>query len=127
MAEICFKCGSDKSCALLACSRCGTTPLTNSELALSLVLNDHLSSKSQLAHYSHKLCNHLKLLVLSDSLAHAQNALKDPQLVAMLGVQSASRSSATPMPTTATSWPTAPVPAQPARGTASLRAGAQRK
>src|SRR3546814_3864738 len=84
---ICFKCGSEKSGALLACGACGTTPRLNSELALSLVLTDHLSSKTQLAHYSHELRNHLKFSVPSDALAQAQEALKDPQLMAMLGAQ----------------------------------------
>ena len=91
---ICFKCGSEKSGALLACGACGTTPRLNSELALSLVLTDHLSSKTQLAHYSHELRNHLKLSVPSDALAQAQEALKDPQLMAMLGTQPASSSTA---------------------------------
>ena len=123
---ICFKCGSDKSGALLACSGCGTTPRTHSELALSLVLTDNLSSKSQLAHYSHELRNHLKLSVPSDALAQAQEALKDPQLMAMLGAQSVSGSSATSVPTTALSRPPAPQPAQPVRNAASARAHARR-
>lgn len=123
---ICFKCGSDKSGALLACSGCGTTPRTHSELALSLVLTDHLSSKTQLAHYSHELRNHLKLSVPSDALAQAQEALKDPQLMAMLGAQPASSASAAPVPTAASSRPTAVSPVQSARNTPSPRARAQR-
>ncbi|EEF26778.1 conserved hypothetical protein, partial [Ricinus communis] len=82
---ICFYCGLEKSGALLACSGCGTIPRTSNELALSLVLTDHLSSKLQLAHYSHELRNHMKLSVPSDALAQAQEALKDPQLMTMLG------------------------------------------
>src|SRR3546814_18074164 len=104
---ICFKCGSEKSGALLACGACGTTPRLNSELALSLVLTDHLSSKTQLAYYSHELRNHLKFSVPSDALAQAQEALKDPQLMAMLGAQQTSGASALPMPTAAPSRPTA--------------------
>jgi hypothetical protein len=122
---ICFKCGIEKSGALFACAACGTTPRANSELALSLVLTDHLSSKSQLAHYSHELHNHLKLSVPSDALAQAQDALKDPQLMAMLGVQSASSSSVTLVPTTASSRPTAAPSTQPARSAASPRASAR--
>ena len=123
---ICFKCGSEKSGALLACGACGTTPRLNSELALSLVLTDHLSSKTQLAHYSHELRNHLKLSVPSDALAQAQDALKDPQLMAMLGAQPASGASSKPVPTTASSRPTAAPPAQPARNSPSPRARVQR-
>src|SRR5690554_1484916 len=123
---ICFKCGSEKSGALLACGACGTTPRLNSELALSLVLTDHLSSKTQLAHYSHELRNHLKLSVPSAALAQAQDALKDPQLMAMLGAQPASDASAKPVPTTASSRPTAAHPAQPARNSPSPRARVQR-
>lgn len=119
---ICFKCGSDKLGALLACSGCGTTPRTQSDLALSLVLTDHLSSKSQLAHYGHELRSHLKLSVPSDALAQAQDALKDPQLMAMLGAQSASSSPTNPAPTTASSHPSVPPPTQPARRIAPSRA-----
>ena len=125
-SAICFKCGSDKSGALLACAACGTTPRSNSELALSLVLTDHLSSKTQLAHYSHELRIHLKLSVPSDALAQAQEALKDPQLMAMLGAQPASNASAAPVPTAASSRPTAVPPVQSARNTPSPRARAQR-
>lgn len=123
---ICFKCGSEKSSALLACGACGTTPRLNSELALSLVFTDHLSSKTQLAHYSHELRNHLKLSVPSDALAQAQEALKDPQLMAMLGAQPTSGASAMPMPTAASSRPTAPPTGQPARSASVPRVSARR-
>ncbi|MGG9145889.1 hypothetical protein [Escherichia coli] len=93
---------------------------------MSLVLTDHLSSRTQLAHYSHELRNHLKLSVPSDALAQAQEALKDPQLMAMLGAQPASSSSAVPVPTAASSRPTAVPPVQSARNTPSPRARAQR-
>ena len=46
--------------------------------------------------------------------------------MAMLGVQSASRSSATPVPTTVPSRPTAPPSAQQTKGAASTRASARR-
>ncbi len=123
---ICFKCGSEKSGALLACGACGTTPRVNSELALSLVLTDHLSSKTQLAHYSHELRNHLKLSVPTDALAQAQEALKDRQLMAMLGAQPTSGASATPMPPAASSRPTAPPTGQPARSASVPRVSARR-
>lgn len=122
----CFKCGSDKSGAFSACSGCGTTPRTNSELALSLVLTDHLSSKSQLAHYSHELSNHLKLSIPSDALAQAQDALQDSQLMAMLGTQTASSAPSRPVPAAAPSRSTGTPPAETARTTASPKANARR-
>lgn len=123
---ICFKCGLEKCGGLLACAGCGTIPQSNADLALSLVLTDHLSSKTLLAHYSHELRNHLKLSVSSDALAEAQEALKDPQLMAMLGAQPASSSSAAPVPSAASSRPTATPSAQPDRNSPSPRARAQR-
>ncbi|WP_201276291.1 hypothetical protein [Methylotetracoccus oryzae] len=93
---------------------------------MSLVLTDHLSSKTQLAHYSHELRNHLKLSVPTDALAQAQEALKDPQLMAMLGAQPTSGASATPMPTAASSRPTAPPTGQPARSASVPRVSARR-
>ncbi len=119
---ICFKCGSEKLGVLLTCGACGTTPRLNSELALSLVLSDNLSSKTQLAHYSHELCNHLKLSVPSDALAQAQEALKDPQLMAMLVAQS----SVTPMPPNASLRPTATPTGQPARSSSVSHSSARR-
>ena len=104
---ICFKCGSDKSGALLTCSACGTTPRAHNELALSLVLTDHLSSKSQLSNYSQVLRNRLGISVPSDALAQAQDALKDPQLMAMICAQSTSGSIAKPVPTVTSSRSTA--------------------
>ena len=85
---ICFKCGSAKSGALVACRSCNTTPRTNSEYAVSLALSDHLSSNDQLAKYSHELRNGKKLSVPREALVQAFEALKDPQLLAMLGAQS---------------------------------------
>ncbi len=86
---ICFKCGSAKSGALIACRSCNAAPRTNSEYAVSLALSDHLSSKDQLAQYSHELRNGQKLSVPREALVQALDALKDPQLLAMLGAQPA--------------------------------------
>jgi hypothetical protein len=85
--SICFKCGSAKSGALAACRSCNAAPRTNSEYAVSLALSDHLSSSDQLAQYSYELCNGKKLSVPREALVQALDALKDPQLLAMLGVQ----------------------------------------
>ena len=86
---ICFKCGSAKSGALIACRNCNAAPRTNSEYAVSLALSDHLSSKDQLAQYSHELRNGNKLSVPREALVQALHALKDPQLLTMLGAQPA--------------------------------------
>lgn len=86
---ICFKCGSAKSGALIACRSCNAAPRTNSEYAVSLALSDHLSSKDQLVQYSHELRNGNKLSVPREAIAQALEALKDPQLLTMLGAQPA--------------------------------------
>jgi len=86
---ICFKCGSAKSGALIACRSCNGAPRTNSEYAASLALSEHLSSKDQLAQYSHELRSGNKLSVPREAIAQALEALKDPQLLTMLGAQPA--------------------------------------
>jgi hypothetical protein len=94
---VCFKCGSTKSGALVACRNCRVAPKTNSEYAVSLALSDHLSTKFQLTQYSYELRNAKKLSVPREALTQAFDALKDPQLLAMLGAQS-SVSEAAPQP-----------------------------
>lgn len=95
---ICFKCGSAKSGALIACRSCCAAPRTNSEYAVSLALSDHLSSKEQLTQYSHELQSGKKLSVPREALVQALDALKDPQLLAMLGAQPAAPSPAPSAP-----------------------------
>jgi hypothetical protein len=92
---ICFKCGSAKSGTLTACRSCNVAPRTNSEYAVSLALSEHLSSKDQLAQYSQELRSGNKLSVPREALAQALEALKDPQLLTMLGAQPATSASAT--------------------------------
>ena len=104
---ICFKCGSGKSGALVACRSCNAAPRTNSEYAVSLALSDHLSSKDQLTQYSHELRNGKKLSVPREALVQALDALKDPQLLAMLGAQP---QPATPTPAPASTRQAPPVP-----------------
>ncbi len=94
---ICFKCGSAKSGAQVACRSCNAAPSTNSEYAVSLALSDHLSSNDQLAQYSHELRNGQQLSVPREALVQALDALKDPQLLAMLSAQS---SPSSPAPST---------------------------
>lgn len=84
---ICFKCGSAKSGALVACRGCNAAPRANSEYAVSLALSDHLSSNEQLTQYGDELRNGKKLSVPREAIVQALDALKDPQLLAMLGAQ----------------------------------------
>ncbi|MDR2012496.1 MAG: hypothetical protein LBQ20_05535 [Rhodanobacter sp.] len=113
---ICFKCGSAKAGALVACRNCNVTPKTNSEYAVSLALSDHLSSKDQLAQYSHELRNGKKLSVPREALVQALEALKDPQLLAMLGAQPQPAAPAlAPLAPAATRQPRPVPPATPQR------------
>lgn len=105
---ICFKCGSAKSGALVACRSCNAAPRTNSEYAVSLALSDHLSSKDQLAQYSHELRNGQKPSVPREALVQALDALKDPQLLAMLGAQPAAPAPAPSAPAATRQPPPAP-------------------
>lgn len=82
---ICFKCGNDKTGALTQCGLCQTTPRAESDLALSLVLSEQLSSKTQLGVLAHEIRSHLKLSISEQLLRQAREALQDPQLLAMLG------------------------------------------
>jgi len=84
---ICCKCGNEKTGALTQCGSCKTTPRAESDLALSLVLSEHLSSKTQLGVLAHEIRSHLKLSVSEQLLRQAREALKDPQLLAMLGAR----------------------------------------
>ena len=84
-SAVCFKCGAEKSGALTQCGSCNVTPTEKSDLALSLVLSEHLSSKTQLEVLSYEIQSHLKLTVPEALLRQAHDALKDPQLLAMLG------------------------------------------
>jgi len=84
-SAVCFKCGAEKSGALTQCGSCNVTPTEERDLALSLVLSEHLSSKTQLEVLAHEIRSHLRLTVPESLLRQAHDALKDPQLLAMLG------------------------------------------
>ena len=84
---ICFRCGSAKPGALVACRSCNAAPCRNSEYAVSLALSDHLSPKDRLVQYSHELRHGRKLSVPREALIQALDALNDPQLLAMLRAQ----------------------------------------
>ena len=101
---ICFSCGAEKFGALTQCGACKSTPRAEGDLALSLVLSDHLSSKTQLGVLAHEIRSHLKLTVPEALLRQAHEALKDPQLLLMLGTdpgKATDGSQARPTPRTA--------------------------
>lgn len=85
---ICFKCGAEKSGPLTQCDSCNVTPREEGDLALSIVLSEHLSSKTQLEVLAYEIRSHLKLTVPESLLLKAHEALKDPQLLAMSGAGS---------------------------------------
>jgi hypothetical protein len=85
--SVCFKCGAEKFEALTACGGCGAIPRVEDELALSLVLSEHLSTEAQLIHFAHDIRNHLRWSAPQGLLAQAHEALKDPQLMEILKVR----------------------------------------
>lgn len=85
LMAVCFKCGSAKYGALIGCRSCNTAPKVNSEHVLSLALSSHMSSQEQLTQYSLEIRNGVRPSVPGTALVQATNALKDPQLMAMLG------------------------------------------
>jgi hypothetical protein len=89
-AAVCFKCGEYKVRAFAVCDSCGAAPRLESELAFSFALCRHLSTASQLNQYAHEIRHQQRLTVPDNILARARVALKDPKLLAMLGVGAAS-------------------------------------
>lgn len=110
---ICFKCGSEKSGALNICRNCSAAPRTNSEYAVSLALSEHLSSKERLAQYSQEIRSGRKLSVPREVLVEALDALKDPQLLAMLGAQRSAPVPSATAPTATRDSANTPSAAQP--------------
>jgi hypothetical protein len=82
---ICFNCGQEKFGALNACKLCSSIPKEKLDLAMSLVLSEHLSSISQLLIYENEIKKKLRLSVPDNLITQAMDALKDSQLMAMLG------------------------------------------
>lgn len=73
-------------------------PKYQQRICVSLALSNHLSSKEQLVQYSSELRSGKKLSVPREALVQALDALKDPQLLAMLGAQPAVSETAQPSP-----------------------------
>lgn len=82
--SLCFYCGADKTDAFGVCNECASTPRTDEERQLSLVLSGQLSSFKQLASYRYKIRSNLPLSIPVEILAFARNILKDPKLNVML-------------------------------------------
>ncbi len=85
---ICFKCGEAKADSFAKCNACGSTPSGEIALALSLALCEHFSSKTQLFAHAYSLKHHLRLGIESKLVTRARQALKDPQLLARMGLKS---------------------------------------
>ncbi|MBK9130417.1 MAG: hypothetical protein IPM20_02060 [Gammaproteobacteria bacterium] len=85
-AAICIACGAKKAEVFTECGSCNSVPKSSDDLVLSLVLSRHLCSEAKLEVFSYEIENHLKLSVSQALLDEAKEALKDPQLLAMLGV-----------------------------------------
>lgn len=87
-SSICFKCGTEKNGAFFACPKCVSEPKSNEECALSLVLSSHLSSTGELSNYREELLAGHDAAVPLEKMDKARHAMKDPQLLGMLGVRS---------------------------------------
>ncbi len=83
---ICFHCGAEKLGAFTPCPACKSTPKGEEQLALSMALCDHLHSKRELTVFAADIRAHRKLVLAPGVLEQAREALKDKQLVAMLGM-----------------------------------------
>ena len=82
---ICFKCGSEKFGAFSTCKECGAVPSSEDELSLSLALCEHLLSKERLASLAREIKNGRRPTIPADLLEQSRCALKDPQLMTLLG------------------------------------------
>lgn len=82
---ICLWCGGFKNGALTLCPSCSRRPRNDSDAALSLALSDDLAPKSLLAKFAHEIRRNERPSIPPDVMAQAQDALKDPQLRALLG------------------------------------------
>ena len=89
MLAICFKCGAKKPGAVSVCEGCGAVPRSNSELAASLALSTYVSPADQLLTYARDISSGKSPSLPREALTQALEALKDPQLRAMLHEQGA--------------------------------------
>lgn len=82
---ICFNCGAEKFGAFNQCPECKATPSNIDQQILSIALCEHMHSKSQLTDYAKDIRAGRKPIISAGKLAQVHDALKDPQLMSMLG------------------------------------------
>jgi len=83
---ICFNCGAEKFGAFTECSGCKATPSSQEQFEVSMALCEHMHSSQQLAVFAEDIRQHRKLAFGPGILTQAREALKDPQLMSMLGL-----------------------------------------
>jgi molecular chaperone DnaK len=83
---VCFRCGGYKPGPLAPCGYCGAAPRTENELSLSLILCPQLSPQAQLAQFAQQIRSGHRLEISESLLAKVGEALKQPQLAAMLRI-----------------------------------------
>jgi hypothetical protein len=84
---ICFKCGTEKIVPLALCWSCKAVPTAKPDLAVSLVLSEHFSTRQQLEAFQREIRNGSKPTISEHLLSQAREALDDPQMLAMPGSQ----------------------------------------
>lgn len=85
---ICFNCGTEKFGAFIQCPVCKDVPSNIDQQVISMALCDHMHSKVQLVVFTEDIRARRKLAFAPGVLDQAREALKDPQLVAILGMVS---------------------------------------
>lgn len=83
---ICFNCGAEKFGAFTQCSACKAAPSNQEQLETSMALCEHMHSSQQLVVFAEDIRQHRRLVFGPGVLDQAREALKDPQLVSMLGL-----------------------------------------
>src|SRR5687768_15093665 len=86
MQAVCFTCGSEKPGPLSPCGHCCATPRSKDELSLSLILCRQLSPQPQLTQFAHQIQSGHGLNLAEGMVAKVRDALKHPQIAAMLRV-----------------------------------------
>lgn len=84
---ICYKCGNDKIVPLALCWSCKAVPTAKPDLAVSLVLSEHFSTRQQLEAFQREIQNGSKPTISEQLLSQAREALNDPQMLAVPGSQ----------------------------------------
>lgn len=103
---VCVWCGAFKNGALSLCPSCNRRPRNEADAILSLALSDDLAPKSSLAKFAHEIRRNEKPSVPTEVIAQAREAMKDPQLRAMLSLRdSADPASAPTVPSVPPSSP----------------------